>query len=100
MEVHRYRMAIDLHKKGELKIPSLTKAAMGDEEIRRHGKEAPDYARKLAEELMKRTGTEIERLETMIDEYAYLSSVLGFLGTESIPRYRCSRRTIRRRKTR
>jgi leucyl-tRNA synthetase len=77
-----YRMAIDQHKKGELKIPSLTKAAMADEEIRKHGKEAPDYARKLAEELMKRSGTEIERLETMIDEQSYLSGVVGFLGAE------------------
>jgi len=53
---------------------------MADEEIRKHGKEAPDYARKLAEELMKRSGTEIERLETMIDEQSYLSGVVGFLG--------------------
>jgi leucyl-tRNA synthetase len=77
-----YRMAIDLQKKGELKIPTLTKAAMADEEIRKHGKEAPDYARKLAEELMKRSSGEVERLETAIDEYAYLSSVVGFLGAE------------------
>ena len=77
-----YGMALDLHRKGELKIPTLTKAAMADEEIRRFGKEAPDYARKLAEELMKRSGTELERLQTEVDEFAYLSGVVGFLGTE------------------
>ena len=77
-----YSMAIELYKKGELKIPTLTKAAMADEEIRKHGKEAPDYTRKLAEELMKRSRTEIERLETHIDEYTYLSEVVGFLGAE------------------
>ncbi len=31
---------------------------------------------------MKRTGIEIEKLETAIDEYAYLSGVVGFLGAE------------------
>ena len=41
-----------------------------------------DIDRKLAEELMKRSGTEIERLETMIDEHAYLSGVIPFLGSE------------------
>ncbi len=77
-----YGMALDLHRKGELKIPTLTKAAMADEEIRRFGKEAPDYARKLAEELMKRSGSELERLQTEVDEFAYLSGVVAFLGTE------------------
>ena len=36
-----YRMAIDLHKKGELKIPSLTKAAMAEEEITEARKGSP-----------------------------------------------------------
>ena len=75
-------MAMDLSSKGELKIPTLTKAVMAHEDIRAHGKEASDYARKLAEDLMKRSLTEIKKMGQTFDELAVLRSCVEFLGRE------------------
>lgn len=75
-------MAAGLHAKGELKVPSLTKAAMSRESVRSRGKEAQDFARKLAEELMKRSSTEVEKLSLKIDELEFLRGCKDFLERE------------------
>ncbi|HOE52772.1 MAG TPA: leucine--tRNA ligase [Methanomassiliicoccales archaeon] len=75
-------MAIGLHAKGELKVPTLTKMAMADEEVRAHGKEASDYARRMAEELMKRSSPEVQKMAHTFDERAFLESSRGFLERE------------------
>jgi len=79
-------MAVSLHAKGELKVPTLTKMAMANESVRRHGKEASDFARKTAEELMKRSASEVEKMALRLDELTYLRSCQAFLGKE----YGCS----------
>ncbi|MCG7840843.1 MAG: leucine--tRNA ligase [Methanomassiliicoccales archaeon] len=76
------KMALDLSAKNELQIPTLTKAAMTDQEVRGHGKGASDYARKLAEEFMKRSASELERIGQSFDEHAFLSGCLDFLSEE------------------
>ncbi|MCX6650797.1 MAG: leucine--tRNA ligase [Methanomassiliicoccales archaeon] len=75
-------LALDLSSKGELKVPTLTKAAMAREDIRVHGKEASDYARKLAEELMKRSASEVKKMGMTFDELEFLRSCADFLGRE------------------
>ena len=75
-------MAAGLHAKGELKVPSLTKAAMSRESVRSRGKEAQDFARKLAEELMKRSSSEVEKLSLKIDELEFLRGCKDFLEGE------------------
>jgi leucyl-tRNA synthetase len=75
-------MAIDMAKKGDLKVPTLTKAVMQDPELKQHGKEASDYARKIAEDLMKRSEWELVKLEVAFDELAFLRSAQAFLSKE------------------
>ncbi|MCE5297262.1 MAG: leucine--tRNA ligase [Euryarchaeota archaeon] len=75
-------MAIDMAKKGELKVPTLTKAVMQDPDLKQHGKEASDYARKIAEDLMKRSKEELVKLEADFDELAFLTSAQNFLSKE------------------
>ena len=75
-------MAVSLHAKGELRVPTLTKMAMADEEVRVHGKEASDYARRLAEELMKRSSSEVQKMAHTFDEHAFLEASKGFLERE------------------
>jgi leucyl-tRNA synthetase len=79
-------MAAELHEKGELKVPTLTKMAMAHEMVRVKGKEASDFARKTAEDLMKRSPAEAKRLAQRFDELSFLLSSREFLEKE----YGCS----------
>ncbi len=60
--------AIALFRDNELKVPTLTKQVMQDEDIKRHGKEASDLARKMAEDLTRRSADEVERMAVRFDE--------------------------------
>ncbi|QLH74026.1 MAG: leucine--tRNA ligase [Methanomassiliicoccales archaeon] len=75
-------MALELAEKGELKVPTLTKAMMQDEHIKKHGKEASDYARKTAEDLLKRSKVELDKLKSVFDELEFIRSALPFLIKE------------------
>lgn len=73
--------ALELQEKGELSIPSLTKACMSDPEIRGQGKAASDMARKLAEDMMRLpAGSMRPAFES--DERAHLRSAADFLAKE------------------
>ncbi|HTY47828.1 MAG TPA: leucine--tRNA ligase [Methanomassiliicoccales archaeon] len=73
---------LELAAKKQLAVPALTKAAMADEELRKRGKEVADFARKFAEDLMKRSQQELERLRVDFDERAYLKSASSYLASE------------------
>jgi hypothetical protein len=75
-------MAADLHEKGELKVPTLTKMAMAHEMVRVKGKEASDFARKTAEDLMKRSPAEANKLAQSFDELSFLLASREFLERE------------------
>jgi len=67
---------------GKLTVPGLTKAVMSRDDLKRQGKEAADFARRTAEDLMKRSRTEMTRLSTELDEHAYLTAAAAFLSKE------------------
>ncbi len=73
-------MGLQMMSSGTLSIPALTKAVMTNDDLKKHGKEAADFAKKTAEELMKRSETNNER--SSIDEYAFLSDAAKFLSKE------------------
>jgi leucyl-tRNA synthetase len=75
-------MAVELHEKGDLKVPTLTKMAMADELVRVKGKEASDFARKTAEDLMKRSPAEAKKLAQRFDELSFLRASKDFLDKE------------------
>jgi leucyl-tRNA synthetase len=75
-------LGLELAGGKELTIPALTKAVMGRDDLKRRGKESADFARKTAEDLMKRSETEIRKLGMEIDEFAYLSDASSFLAKE------------------
>jgi len=75
-------MALEMARKGELKVPTLTKAMMQDPELKQHGKEASDYARKIAEDLLKRSENELAKLEVQFDELPFLQAAQPFLSKE------------------
>jgi leucyl-tRNA synthetase len=74
--------ALELAGRGELKVPTLTKAVMSREEVRCMGKEASDFARKLAEEMMKRSAEGQGRMGRQFDELEFLRSCTDFLSRE------------------
>jgi leucyl-tRNA synthetase len=63
-------------------IPGLTKTVMGRDDLKKLGKDSADFARKTAEDLLKRSETEIIKLSSDIDENAYLKGAAGFLAKE------------------
>jgi leucyl-tRNA synthetase len=75
-------MAAKLHEKGELKVPTLTKMAMAHEMVRAKGKEASDFARKTAEDLMKRSPAEARKAAQRFDELSFLNASREFLERE------------------
>ncbi|KAF5051885.1 Valine--tRNA ligase [anaerobic digester metagenome] len=79
-------MAAELHEKAELKVPTLTKMAMAQESVRVKGKEASDFARKTAEDLMKRSPAEARKMAQRFDELSFLSASREFLEKE----YNCA----------
>ncbi|MDD1770324.1 MAG: leucine--tRNA ligase [Methanomassiliicoccales archaeon] len=76
------RMAISMAKEGKLTVPAFTKAVMSVEDLRRRGKEASDFARRMAEELLKRSPSEVDRLGVSLDELRYLNEAASFLSSE------------------
>lgn len=74
--------AITMAKQKQLSVPSLTKAIMMEPQIRLKGKEASDFARKMAEELMKRSSQELERLSVRLEERVFLSNASEFIAQE------------------
>jgi leucyl-tRNA synthetase len=77
-----YEIALDLAQKKQLNINDLMKSAMSNEDIKKHSKEAAQYAKKLAENLKNRGSEEIEKLQGKIDEKAYLVEAADFLKSE------------------
>jgi len=75
-------LGLELARSKQLTIPGLTKAVMAREDLKRRGKDSADFARKTAEDLMKRSESEIRQLGMAIDEYAYLSEASSFLAKE------------------
>ena len=74
--------ALDMATAKELSIPALTKAVMTDVALRSKGKEASDFAKKLAEDIMKRSPAELDRLKVTIDELRYLNEAAQFMASE------------------
>lgn len=76
-------MALGMAREKALTVPALTKAAMSDPAIKARGKEAADFSRKMAEELMKRSSSELERLGVRIDERGFLMDAAKFIAAET-----------------
>jgi leucyl-tRNA synthetase len=74
--------AISMAKQKQLTVPALTKSVMADPEIRLKGKEASDFARKMAEELMKRSPEELDKLSLRLEEGEVLTSATPFIAQE------------------
>jgi leucyl-tRNA synthetase len=74
--------AIQMAKRNELSIPSIMKATMSDPDMKKHGKEAVDFARKTAERLVKRSASDVDRIARPIDELRYLTEASSFISKE------------------
>lgn len=75
------RRAATMREAGELSVPNLTKACMADESIRRNGKSASEFAKKVAIDFSRSEPSSSAVLfET--DELALLESASGFLSRE------------------
>lgn len=77
-----YKMGLQLAHQKQLTIPGLTKMAMADAQVKQKGKEAADYARKVAEDLVKRSEAEGRRLSVEFDELRYLEDAAVFITEE------------------
>ncbi|HUL39592.1 MAG TPA: class I tRNA ligase family protein, partial [Methanomassiliicoccales archaeon] len=77
-----YEMGLRMAQAKEISVPGLTKTAMSDHEIRAKGKEASDFARKVAEDLMKRSQQDLGRLSSGFDELRYLKNAVAFMAME------------------
>jgi leucyl-tRNA synthetase len=74
-------IALDLASEGRLDIPTLTKACMSDESLRKHGKAVPELAKKFATD-MTRTSNEGRRALLRLDEYRHLMAAADFISSE------------------
>jgi leucyl-tRNA synthetase len=74
--------AVRLGLEDALDIPSLTKWAMADADIRSQGKAVPDFIKKLVPELQKRSRGDLESLSVPLNEKNHLEEAAGFLATE------------------
>ena len=81
-KVSVFETALRMGRGKELSVPSLTKAAMSDPVIRAKGKEAAEFARKTAEDLMKRSYQDLDRLSVSFDELRYLRNAAPFISSE------------------
>jgi leucyl-tRNA synthetase len=77
-----FSIALKMTKTKELSVPGLTKAVMARDDLKRRGKEAADFARKTAEDILKRSEVELEKLSRDLDEHAYLKDASLFLAKE------------------
>ena len=55
---------------------------MMEPDIRPKGKEASDFARKMAEDLMKRSPQELEKLSVRLEEEEFLANAAEFIALE------------------
>lgn len=76
-----FSKAVQLHKEGKLDVPTLTKACMADENLRKMGKAVSDLARKVAQDYMR---LPVEKIEAVsgLDELAHLLSAKDFISDE------------------
>ena len=72
------RIALDLSAKGNADIPTLTKTAMADEEIRKNGKAASDLAKKFATDMMRNALS----ADPGLNEYEHLKDAEAFIASE------------------
>jgi leucyl-tRNA synthetase len=77
-----HRMAVKMSLAKELSLNNLMKKAMTDENIKKHSKEASQYAKKLIEDLANRGKDELERLSSVLNEKSYLDEAKDFLKHE------------------
>jgi leucyl-tRNA synthetase len=77
-----FAMAVRMAVKGELSIPNLTKAAMADPDIRSKGKDAANFARRMAEDITKRSDQDMKSLLVEFDEIDYLNSSRDFIESQ------------------
>lgn len=77
-----WEKAISMAKLKQLTVPSLTKSVMMEPDLRLKGKEASDFTRKIAEELMKRSTKELEKLSVRLEEKEFLTNATSFMTQE------------------
>ncbi|MGD0056491.1 MAG: leucine--tRNA ligase [Methanomassiliicoccales archaeon] len=77
-----FEKAIQMAKENGLSVPAITKATMSDPDMKKHGKEAADFARKTAEDLMKRSASDVSRIARSINEFRYLTEASSFISEE------------------
>jgi leucyl-tRNA synthetase len=77
-----YDAGLRMARGKELSVPALTKAVMAEPTIRAKGKEASEFARKVAEDLVKRSPQEVDRISAEFDELRYLRNAASFLTSE------------------
>ncbi len=80
-----HSIAIELAQNKQLKINSLMKSAMANDNIKQHSKEAASLAKNLVGSLSNRGAEELSRQGIFVDEKGYLTEALDFLKTE----YKC-----------
>jgi len=77
-----WEKAISMAKQKQLTVPALTKTVMMDPDLRNKGKEASDFARKIAEEFMKRSAQELDKLSVRLEEMEFLTNAAPFMAQE------------------
>ena len=75
-------LGLELAKAKQLSVPGLTKAVMAREGLKRRGKESADFARKIAEDLLRSSDVELAKLGMEVDEMSYLQDAASFLTKE------------------
>jgi len=77
-----FTMAVEMAKADGVSVPKLTKMVMADPDIRSRGKEAANFARKVAEEVSKRSGEGLDSLAVEFDETGYLLASSEFIRSQ------------------
>ncbi len=79
-EMHEIAVKLALSK--DMGVNTLMKSAMANELIKKHSKQAAQFAKKLAEELSNRGEDELSKLGIVMNERNYLTEAKGFLSHE------------------
>ncbi|MFA7341728.1 MAG: leucine--tRNA ligase [Candidatus Methanomethylophilaceae archaeon] len=74
--------AVSLALDSALDIPTLTKWAMADASIRSNGKAVPDFIKKLASDLQRRSRNDLESMSVPLPEKEHLQEAGSFLTAE------------------
>ncbi|MEM0449497.1 MAG: leucine--tRNA ligase [Methanomassiliicoccales archaeon] len=77
-----FDIALGMAREKKLSVSALTKEVMMRDDFRSKGKEAADFARRVAEDLMKRSMEEVERSLIKVDELRYLRDAAAFMTSE------------------